>query len=49
MACVTWLRPLAAPKVLPVREEIEATSSPIAKLFGAAVLAGVVAFFLVFR
>jgi hypothetical protein len=49
MALVTWWRPLTAPRTLPVREEIETTSSPAAKLAGAAVLIGVAAFFVVFR
>ncbi|MBP7050730.1 MAG: sodium/solute symporter [Phycisphaerae bacterium] len=48
MGSITFLRPLETPRVLPVREEIETTTTPGVKLAGAAVLAAVAVFYGIF-
>ena len=48
MLLLTWWRPLAQPRQLPVREEVETRTTPGVRLAGGAVVAGVFAFFLVF-
>lgn len=50
-AVMGWLaviRPLPRPVTLPVREEMDLRTEPIVYLAGAAVIAGVIAFFIVF-
>ena len=46
MGLMTWLKPLPAPRVLPVREEMAMETEPVVKIAGAAVVA-VVAIFVV--
>ncbi len=48
MSAITMLRPLAEPKEMPVREEIEVTTSPLVLVLGGLVILGVVAFYAVF-
>jgi len=48
MALATLIKPLHKPRVLPVREEISLETEPIVKIAGAAVILGVIAFFIVF-
>ncbi|MBM4059972.1 MAG: sodium/solute symporter [Planctomycetes bacterium] len=48
MAAITGVRPLAAPRVLPVRADLDTRSSPVVVVAGAAVVLAVVAFFVVF-
>jgi SSS family solute:Na+ symporter len=48
MAVLTWWRPLADPKVLPVREEVESRTAPSVYVAGSLVLAAVLAAFLLF-
>jgi SSS family solute:Na+ symporter len=48
MAVVTAARPLAEPKELPVREDIDLRPSPLVVWLGGLVIAAVVAFFVVF-
>jgi SSS family solute:Na+ symporter len=48
MAALTAATPLHKPKDLPVREEISLETEPIVKIAGAAVILGVIAFFIVF-
>lgn len=48
MVALTAATPLHKPKELPVREEISLTTEPIVKLAGAAVILGVIMFFIVF-
>jgi SSS family solute:Na+ symporter len=48
MLVLTLVRPLDQPRTMPVREDIDMTSSPLVIVCGAAVLVGVVAFFVLF-
>jgi SSS family solute:Na+ symporter len=48
MATVTVIKPLAAVKVLPVREEISLRTDPVVRVAGALVVLGVLAFFILF-
>ncbi len=48
MSLLTMWRPLKEPKALPERPGYDAVTSPLAKVFGAAVVAGVVVFCVVF-
>ena len=48
MGLITVLKPLAEPKVLPVREGVEVKTAPAVKLVGAAVLAAVTVFYIIF-
>ena len=49
MLLVTSIAPLAEPKTIPAREDLDTTPSPLAMGLGAVVIAAVVAFFIVFR
>lgn len=49
MVVITVVRPLATPRVLPVREELSLKTEPVVKIAGALVILGVLAFFLYFR
>ena len=48
MVLITVLKPLKEPKVLPVREDLDLTTSPVVKLVGGLVIAGVAVFYLIF-
>ncbi len=48
MGVITFLKPLAEPKVLPVREGVEVKTAPVVKLVGAVVLAAVAVFYVIF-
>ena len=48
MTALTLIAPLHKPKQLPVREEIALETEPIVKIAGAAVILGVIAFFIAF-
>jgi SSS family solute:Na+ symporter len=48
MSLITFLRPLPEPRVMPVQEEFDTATSPVVKWAGAAVIAAVVLFFIVF-
>jgi hypothetical protein len=48
MAVITAITPLAKPRELPVREEIALETEPVVKIAGAAVILGVIAFFIAF-
>jgi solute:Na+ symporter, SSS family len=48
MTAITFIKPLHQPRVLPVREEIALETEPIVKIAGAAVILGVIAFFIAF-
>jgi SSS family solute:Na+ symporter len=48
MTVITLIRPLPEPKVMPVREDYDLTPSPSVLWLGGAVIAGVVAFYIVF-
>ena len=48
MGLITLLKPLPEPKVLPVREGVEVKTAPVVKLVGAAVLAAVAVFYVIF-
>ncbi|MBN1489623.1 MAG: solute:sodium symporter family transporter [Phycisphaerae bacterium] len=49
MGVITLIRPLPAPRVIPVKEDLDMRSSPGAKLAGAMVVVAVVVLFVVFR
>jgi SSS family solute:Na+ symporter len=49
MAAITLVQPLAQPKPLPVRQEMDVRTAPIVYVCGAVVIAAVIAFFSVFR
>lgn len=49
MIAITLARPLAKPRTLPVREDIQLNTEPIVKIAGAFVIAAVAVFFWVFR
>ncbi len=49
MVAIALAAPLTEPRKLPVREDLEVRTSPLAYLAGAAVILGVIAFFIVFR
>jgi SSS family solute:Na+ symporter len=49
MLLITLVAPLEGPKTIPVREDVDTRQSPLAMALGAAVIAAVVAFFVVFR
>jgi len=48
MLVITAIRPLAAPRTMPEREDLDLRSSPLVKWCGGAVIAGVVLFFILF-
>lgn len=48
MAVITAIRPLSEPRTMPVRHDIETRTAPGVYLAGAAVIAGVAAFFIIF-
>lgn len=48
MGLITAVRPMTEPKVLPVREDLDLQSDPKVKALGAAVIAAVVVFILIF-
>ncbi len=48
MGVLTVLRPMAEPKTLPVREDMDFESDPKVKVLGGAVIAGVVIFIIIF-
>jgi SSS family solute:Na+ symporter len=48
MGVMTLLKPLAAPRQLPVREDIALSTEPVVKVAGMAVIGAVILFFLVF-
>ncbi|MEO8623138.1 MAG: hypothetical protein ABI625_18830, partial [bacterium] len=48
MLIMTVLRPLTAPRTMPVQRDLDLASSPLAKWLGAAVIASVLTFFVVF-
>jgi len=48
MGLITFFKPLAQPKVLPVREGVEVETAPGVKLAGAAVLVAVAVFYIIF-
>jgi len=48
MGLITFWKPLAVPRTLPVREDLDVRTSPVVGWIGAAVIAAVVAFFIVF-
>jgi SSS family solute:Na+ symporter len=48
MAAITFVKPLHKARELPVREEMNLETEPIVKIAGAAVILGVIAFFIVF-
>ena len=48
MLAIRLVAPLDEPKTIPVKQDFDATPSPLALALGAAVIAGVVAFFVVF-
>lgn len=49
MVVMTLVNPLAAPRVLPVREDMDLKTEPVVKVAGCLVIAGVIAFFIIFR
>jgi solute:Na+ symporter, SSS family len=49
MAVLTVLRPLKQPRSLPVRQDIDMTTSPLVLICGLAVVAAVILFFVIFR
>ena len=49
MGAITVMKPLAQPKPLPVRREMNVRTSPLVFVCGALVIAAVIAFFIVFR
>jgi hypothetical protein len=49
MTAVTAWRPLRAPRELPVRHDIDMTTSPLVAILGGLVVLAVVVFFVVFR
>jgi SSS family solute:Na+ symporter len=49
MAVLTLWRPLGSPKELPVRRDIDLTTSPLVVVLGGLVILGVAVFFIVFR
>jgi SSS family solute:Na+ symporter len=49
MAVLTAWRPLTSPKELPVRHDIDLTTSPLVAVLGGLVILAVAAFFVVFR
>ena len=48
MAIITAYKPLAEPRKMPIREGFDTSSSPIVLWLGAAVIAGVIAFYIIF-
>jgi site-specific recombinase len=48
MGLITVFKPLAGPKVMPVKEDIDMTRTPAVAWLGAAVIAAVVAFYIIF-
>ena len=48
MAAITAIMPAEKPRELPVRGDISLETEPIVKIAGAAVILGVIAFFIVF-
>jgi SSS family solute:Na+ symporter len=48
MAIITWWRPLAEERVLPVREEVEKTISSLVPILGTMVILSVIAFYIFF-
>jgi len=49
MAALTLRRPLAEPRALPVRHDVDMTTSPLVAVLGGLVVLAVVAFFVAFR
>jgi SSS family solute:Na+ symporter len=49
MAAVTGLKPLREPKTLPVRQDVDMSTSPAVMVCGLFVIAAVLAFFVIFR
>ena len=49
MAALTLRRPLAEPRVLPVRHDVDMTTSPLVAVLGGLVIVAVAAFFVAFR
>lgn len=49
MGLITFLRPLAEPRVLPVRADLDLTPDPVVKAVGVLVIAATALFFVVFR
>ena len=49
MLAITAIRPLEKPRTMPVREDFDMRPSPLVLWLGGAVIAGVAAFFVVFR
>jgi SSS family solute:Na+ symporter len=48
MIVLTLVRPMAKPRVMPVREDMDMRSSPLVLACGLAVMLGVIAFFIIF-
>jgi len=48
MWVISWVRPLAQPRVLPVRADMDMRTDPVVLWSGGAVIAGVVLFFVKF-
>ena len=48
MIAITLAKPLAEPRKLPVREDIDLNTEPVVKIAGAVVILAVIAFFIVF-
>ena len=48
MAVITLVRPMAEPKALPIRKDLDLKSEPFVKVLGAVVIMAVVAFVLIF-
>lgn len=48
MGIITYWRPLAVPRTMPVKEDFDMRSSPVAMVCGGAVIVAVIAFFIVF-
>lgn len=48
MGVITFLKPLKEPRELPVREDLDISTSPVVKIFGGLVILGVIVFYVVF-
>ena len=48
MGLITFFRPLAEPRKLPVRSDVDVKTAPEVKLFGAVVLLAVITFIIIF-
>ena len=49
MVIITIVNPLSEPRQLPVRDNMDLKTEPVVKIAGAFVIAGVAAFFIIFR